>query len=212
LAKTLNHSNDDHDISLTRSSQVEKLFDIAYTLIDVMAVVPLDTTPYTVGPRDHLSRILWLITTLRGGETRYASLLHAKIHEALPNLAASLGLPPGSAGTSASGHVQLERVVKYEDGSTASGGSSPYDSSPAGPTGVVGGVSLNNLKVTQAPPFHGSPTVMAGPKIGQGPAAVIDTPGSRPDSPMTGMNPLTASEPDGPGYGTYNSSGRGAVF
>ncbi|MCJ1287759.1 hypothetical protein MMC26_007111 [Xylographa opegraphella] len=98
---------------------LEKLFDIACTLIDVMSCVPLETTTFEVGPRDYLVHFHSLISSLRRGESRYVALLEGKIRDTLPTMAAtlSLSLPPAS----------LERVLTQDEGSLSSN-SSPYNS------------------------------------------------------------------------------------
>lgn len=64
---------------------MEKLFDVACTLIDVIACVPLSPTSYEMGPRDYLNRFVALISSLRGGQSRYLPLLQNKIAEVLPS-------------------------------------------------------------------------------------------------------------------------------
>lgn len=66
--------------------QVEKLFDVAYTLTDVMAYVPMEQQTFQVGPRDYLNRFVELISSLRAGQSRYLPLLLSKIGEVLPNM------------------------------------------------------------------------------------------------------------------------------
>ena len=66
---------------------IEKLFDIACTLVDVMWCVPLDNANLEPGPLNYLRRLVNLIYTLRGGESRYSALLEAKIRETLPAMA-----------------------------------------------------------------------------------------------------------------------------
>jgi hypothetical protein len=56
-----------------------------------MSCVPLDANPFELGPRDYLHRFLTLISTLRGGQSRYLPLLMSKISEVLPS--AQLGIP-----------------------------------------------------------------------------------------------------------------------
>ena len=64
--------------------QVEKLFDITCTLIDVLACVPGGTT-FEFGPRDYLSQLLGIISNLRGGQKRFMPLLMSKMHDTLPS-------------------------------------------------------------------------------------------------------------------------------
>jgi hypothetical protein len=75
--------------------QIEKLFDIACCLADVVAVTSFSPDAFALGPRDYVSRFLTLISTLRGGQSRYLPLLLAKLSEVLPNLPLprSLNLP-----------------------------------------------------------------------------------------------------------------------
>lgn len=75
--------------------QIEKLFDIACCLTDVVACTCYSPDTFALGPRDDLSRFLTLISTLRGGQSRYMPLLLAKLSEVLPNhpLPRSLNIP-----------------------------------------------------------------------------------------------------------------------
>ena len=75
--------------SLIASRQVEKVFDVACTLIDVMACVP-DRASYGPAPQQYLNQMLVLISTLRGGEARYLPLIMAKIRDELPTVANQL--------------------------------------------------------------------------------------------------------------------------
>lgn len=99
---------------------MEKLFDVACTLTDVISCVPIDTATFEFGPRDYLSQFLTLISTLRGGGSRYVGLLQAKIRETLPLMAGSFALPMLSP-------ILAERAIKYEE-SSGSSNSTPYGS------------------------------------------------------------------------------------
>ncbi|KAL8723921.1 MAG: hypothetical protein Q9181_007082 [Wetmoreana brouardii] len=73
---------------------IEKLFDVACTLIDVISYVPLESQNFSVGPQDYLNHLIHLISTLRGGESRYLPLLVTKIRDTLPpHMAASVTQP-----------------------------------------------------------------------------------------------------------------------
>ncbi|CAO2657640.1 Nn.00g037660.m01.CDS01 [Neocucurbitaria sp. VM-36] len=74
---------------------IEKLFDIACCLVDVIACTTFSPDTFALGPRDYLSRFLVLVSTLRGGQSRYLPLLLTKISEVLPTypLPRSLNLP-----------------------------------------------------------------------------------------------------------------------
>ncbi|KAF2192543.1 hypothetical protein K469DRAFT_553174 [Zopfia rhizophila CBS 207.26] len=91
---------------------IEKLFDIACCLTDVVACIPFSPSTFSLGPRDYLSRFITLISTLRGGQTRYLPLLLSKISDVLPNLplprslsipqnlpTSTIGLSPGGLGS-----------------------------------------------------------------------------------------------------------------
>ncbi|RMD40275.1 hypothetical protein DV735_g4852, partial [Chaetothyriales sp. CBS 134920] len=60
---------------------IEKLFDIACTLIDVIVCVPLDSSALGIAPQAVLNSYLSLITQLHGGTSRYLPLLLAKISD-----------------------------------------------------------------------------------------------------------------------------------
>lgn len=107
---------------------IEKLFDVACTLTDVMACVPLEQHGFECGPRDYLNQLMLLISTLRGGRERYIPLLTAKISETVPSLPSSHGysLPPAPR------IVRFEELDDSQSGSdvTRSGGSTPLSDSP----------------------------------------------------------------------------------
>ena len=73
-------------------SQIEKLFDISCTLVDVISCVPIDTASFEVGPQDYLNQLIHLISILRGGKSRYLGLLQTKIRDTLPSVEASFSL------------------------------------------------------------------------------------------------------------------------
>ncbi|KAH0551470.1 hypothetical protein GP486_007315, partial [Trichoglossum hirsutum] len=76
---------------------IEKLFDVACALTDVMACVPLDSATFETGPRGYLMEFVNLISTLRGGDSRFLPLLLTKIQDSLPHLSPSPSLsPPGT--------------------------------------------------------------------------------------------------------------------
>jgi hypothetical protein len=91
--------------------QIEKLFDIACCLTDVVACIPFSPDAFGLGPRDLVSRFVTLFSALHGGQTRYLQMLIAKVSEVLPNLPLprslsvsqsppmTMGLAPGTLGT-----------------------------------------------------------------------------------------------------------------
>ena len=105
---------------LTSDHQIEKLFDIACSLIDVISCVPIQPATAEPGPQEYLTHFLHLISTLRSGGTRYVGLLQAKIQDTLPGMAAAFAIPPSlsrSVGDS----------MSYSSGSSSS---TPYNSPP----------------------------------------------------------------------------------
>jgi len=67
--------------------QIEKLFDVACSLTDVLSLIPANPQPFTLGPRDYLDQFMKLLSVLRNGENRFLPLLMSKVHEVLPTLA-----------------------------------------------------------------------------------------------------------------------------
>ncbi|KAA8614530.1 C6 zinc finger domain containing protein [Pyrenophora tritici-repentis] len=109
---------------------IEKLFDIACCLTDVVACTTFSPDQFALGPRDYVSRFLTLISTLRGGQSRYLPLLLSKLNEVLPNLPLprSLNLPQtvsaSTLGLNASGSGTLPSNVA-DDFSASPASSSP---------------------------------------------------------------------------------------
>lgn len=65
---------------------VEKLFDVACSLTDVLSLLPTPSDPFAIGPRDYLNQFLSLLSSLRNGDNRFLPLLLQKVHEVLPRL------------------------------------------------------------------------------------------------------------------------------
>ncbi|KAL3484728.1 putative C6 finger domain protein [Aspergillus germanicus] len=79
---------------------VEKMFEITCTLTDVMACMSptgIRSSSFDLGPQDYLKHLCTLIRALPGGETKFLSLLLAKIGQTLPSMLSlvtrHLGLP-----------------------------------------------------------------------------------------------------------------------
>ncbi|KAL8955506.1 MAG: hypothetical protein Q9193_006672 [Seirophora villosa] len=127
---------------LAKKKQIEKLFDVACTLIDVMSCVPLEAPPSTSsfgvsGPADYLNYLVHLISTLRSGASRYLELIVAKIRDTLPpHMAASIAQPltPIKAEqpeTPESGSMPfLQHADSVSSEYHSSGASSPYSTPP----------------------------------------------------------------------------------
>lgn len=85
-----------HGMGLT-----EKVFDVAFTLIDVISCIPVDearSSGFMIGPEDNLNHFLSLIAQLPGGKAKYLPLLVTKVEQTLPAMTAPIlrHLPPGS--------------------------------------------------------------------------------------------------------------------
>ncbi|KAL5444571.1 hypothetical protein PMIN07_000151 [Paraphaeosphaeria minitans] len=107
---SMTHQFSQHAMEVHGVGLIEKLFDIACCLVDVVACIPFSPDTFALGPRDYVSRFLTLFSALRGGQTRYLPLLLAKVSDVLPNLPLprSLNIPPSmsaSAMDSTSGSI-----------------------------------------------------------------------------------------------------------
>ena len=102
---------------------IEKLFDVACTVTDVIAYVPLDSNILEVGPSEYLNHFLRLISNLRGGGSRFLPLLLAKIYENLPSMAAPIS--------------QIPIHIKKEDFDESAGPSSTRFAPPLRPSPLV---------------------------------------------------------------------------
>lgn len=122
------HAMEVHGIGL-----IEKLFDVACSLTDVLVLLPTPSDPFALGPRDYLTQFLTLLSTLRNGDTRFLPLLLSKVHEVLPRLASpmlqtvpelsqSCGMNPnidifdgfGNAGMGVPSSLPVQFETKYE--------------------------------------------------------------------------------------------------
>ncbi|KAF8850643.1 hypothetical protein BDZ45DRAFT_186561 [Acephala macrosclerotiorum] len=65
---------------------IEKLFDVACSLTDVLSLLPPNPDPFQLGPRDYLHDFMTLLSVLRNGDNRFLPLLLAKINDVLPRL------------------------------------------------------------------------------------------------------------------------------
>jgi hypothetical protein len=92
---TISHQFSQQVLEAHGAGLVEKLFDIACCLIDVVACISFSPKAFALSPHDCVSRFLTFISMIRGGKSRYLPLLQAKLSEVLPNfrLPRSLDLP-----------------------------------------------------------------------------------------------------------------------
>lgn len=111
-----------------------------------MSCVPLESRKFEPGPQEHLNQLLTLISTLRGGESRYLPLVMAKIRDTLP--AIGTAIPQGLNYMGVAGSPQhnnngmvgrmdmgaqttppLQQRVKQES-SGSEGAGTPYETPP----------------------------------------------------------------------------------
>ncbi|CAK4031623.1 sucrose utilization SUC1 [Lecanosticta acicola] len=128
---------------------IEKLFDVACTLTDVMSVIPGEQYTFEFGPRDYLNQLMSLISNLRGGHQRYLPLLMQKVHDTMANT-------PGYSITAVPPSIRSEEIYEGSHSSAPnSGGSSPFGS----PLGAdVAGYSYPDIAVSAAM-SHSQPTI-----------------------------------------------------
>lgn len=116
---------------------IEKLFDVACSLTDVLSVLPPSTDSYSLGPQAYLTHFLHLIGTIRNGDSRFLPLLLAKVNDALPGLASpmlqTLPDPLASNNTFDGGRPFDKRLESIGSHANGSADSSPYASPPIMP-------------------------------------------------------------------------------
>ncbi|CAJ2510463.1 Uu.00g132720.m01.CDS01 [Anthostomella pinea] len=66
---------------------VAKLLETSSALANVLAVQPSSGDPFTMGPREHLTSLVQLLSILRSGDHHFLPLLLNKVHDILPRLA-----------------------------------------------------------------------------------------------------------------------------
>lgn len=100
-----------------------------------MSCVPLESRKFEPGPQEHLNALLTLISTLRGGESRFLPLVMAKIRDTLP--AISSHLPQHliekynmSGRHSKRAELPGQQVEFKQENSSSSAGSSPFETPP----------------------------------------------------------------------------------
>jgi len=90
-----------------------------------MACVPLSPSSYEMGPRDYLNHFVALISSLRGGQSRYLPLLQSKIAEVLPSY--QLPIHPT---LSSSSRLDVYSHPSRASSNAASNEDSPYETTP----------------------------------------------------------------------------------
>ncbi|KAL9124395.1 MAG: hypothetical protein Q9217_006271 [Psora testacea] len=92
---------------------IEKVFDITCTLIDVMSCVS-SASNNQQSPQQYLNQLLVLISTLRGGESRFLPLVMAKIRNTNPVITNQL--PTALVGRAAAGSLVNGSALSPPDG------------------------------------------------------------------------------------------------
>ncbi|WPG98006.1 Hypothetical protein R9X50_00079000 [Acrodontium crateriforme] len=130
---------------------VEKLFDVACTLTDVMSCVPYEQHTFEFGPRDYLNQLMSLISNLRGGHERYLPLLISKINDTMPTMPTpGYALPAPIPG----GSSRVSELFDEHSVHTKSTDSTPLGSPPM--SAISGDFNFNSLDVgrsTASPAF-----------------------------------------------------------
>ncbi|MCJ1309164.1 hypothetical protein MMC25_002819 [Agyrium rufum] len=141
---------------------IEKLFDIACQLIDSM-LVPTEPSHSQFTPQQCLDQFIHMITTLRGGKSRYVSLLRQKIQNTLSDSTLSTSFPQLPL-------LSPQTTMSYSSGS---GGSTPYGSPPPGEIDF-------NSPLSYPMPFTGSPVEGMPPPL-MSTSMPMEIPTSMPD-------------------------------
>lgn len=78
---------------------------MAYSLTDVLSVSPPPSDPFGPAPTDYLNQFLFLLSSLRNGDTRFRPLLLSKINDILPRLVTPMlqTMPEPSSGMAPGG-------------------------------------------------------------------------------------------------------------
>ena len=99
-----------------------------------MSCVPLESRKFEPGPQEYLNSLLTLISTLRGGESRFLPLVMAKIRDTLPAIGSQLPLHliekyngSGHHGKRADRPEQQVELKQENSGGSSSAGSSPFE-------------------------------------------------------------------------------------
>ncbi|KAF2230715.1 hypothetical protein EV356DRAFT_326838 [Viridothelium virens] len=127
---------------------VEKIFDIACALTDVMAILPMYPEDLELRPREYLSQLVSLLSRLRGGQQRFLPLLLSKINDTIPNLASSINfsISSMSSGTRPDDQHADSRSSSSSHSATSSSFSSPPASTPrAAYSDMAAGTRENSL-------------------------------------------------------------------
>lgn len=93
-----------------------------------MSCVPIESRKFEPGPQEYLNQLLTLISTLRGGESRYMPLVMAKIRDTLPAIGSAL--PQHLVVKTATATMNNGVKVFKQESDSNSASSSPYSTPP----------------------------------------------------------------------------------
>lgn len=114
---------------------IEKLFNIACTLLDVISCVPYEVPTMGDGPRDYLRQLVTLIPQLRDGQQKDIPLLLSKNSEIVPNVPRyDLPLPPPSTSSGTSDTYKGAGSGRDAQSGLNSEKSTPFGNRPLGVT------------------------------------------------------------------------------
>lgn len=102
-----------------------------------MSCVPLESRKFEPGPQEYLNSLLALISSLRGGESRFLHLVMAKIRDTLPAIGSQLPQhliekydAPRHHGKRAERPGHPVELKQENSGGSSSAGSSPFETPP----------------------------------------------------------------------------------
>jgi hypothetical protein len=114
-----------------------------------MSCVPMSPSTFDNGPREYLNRMVAIISSLRGGQSRYLPLLQTKVSEVLPSLQLpiqqSLSQQSLSSARSELGRIELYTEPSASSSAPVSQAVSPYGTPPVLRQGSSGS-SLHSLQ------------------------------------------------------------------
>lgn len=148
---------------------IEKVFDVACTLTDVISCVPFEPLSFEIGPSGYLQQFLNLISRLKGGRTKFLPLLLAKVSETLPSVFTPTLQSP-TAG------LLPDNLV---DSLHSSASTTPYDN-PINPMTAISPIGASMIPPTS----HPNPHYLDPVPPGQGTRFSNPFPGSKPEQPL----------------------------
>jgi hypothetical protein len=170
--------------------KIEKLFDVACSLTDVLSLLPPNPDPFQLGPKDYLHDFMTLLSILRNGDNRFLPLLLSKVNDVLPRLVnpmlqtvpdtaanalcdvdifdgfgnAGIGVPsqfPGYNGNGSSGEFKVE-PTEQDFGNGTSSGMPSYDKRIEGLASPITAGESSDTSSFTSPPMLQSPMEYSG--------------------------------------------------